>query len=528
MMMRKNLFIALLAIGAGLNSRAQSATVTLTIPEKKFFVDPMIYGEMLENVNDSVIYGGITDVNGNARPYVTQLIKDLNIPVMRWPGGTVVHEYRWRNGIGPKNLRPVVTTYAWKGRENYQFGTDEFLQWCSAIGTEPYINLNMGNHPEYQGTLWEALEWIEYVNGSADSSHMGKLRALYGHPQPYHVKYWGIGNENYGPWGRHSKESDTVYAEKLNVWAGAIKRKYPELNLLGVGHTLGWNKTVLEKNAAYLDFLTQHYYVVSKIKDGKLQSPDASLFAPARMEKHLELLGKQLDEINQQLNRTTHPIRLSVDEWNNRHAVFEEQEFRFTRQSPRRQFDVAVAAGMLNVFIRQCHTVGMANYIFPVNGHGLIRTLNNNDAFVTPLYYLFKAYREWMTGQRIDVTVQGPGIMGSAVKTTIEGDCQEMELDNQLLPFIDAAGVMTANKAIHVALVNRSALASQKIQLSIPKGYKIAWLWEMGNSDINAFNSPDNRYHVQPAVHKISGNKKINPKIILPACGIAILELVND
>ena len=149
-MKNKLLICACLLLSGFGNAFSQKAAsdktkVRLQIPEKKIKIDPMIYGHMLENVNDSMIYGGVTDKKGNEYLHVTELLKPLEIPVMRWPGGTVIHEYRWKNGIGPRPLRPTDSTFAWKGIENYQFGTDEFLQWCKRIGTEPYINFNMGN-----------------------------------------------------------------------------------------------------------------------------------------------------------------------------------------------------------------------------------------------------------------------------------------------------------------------------------------------------------------------------------------------
>src|SRR5690606_2174111 len=139
----------------------------------------------------------------------------------------------------------------------------------------------------------------------------------------------------------------------LKQWATTIKQHYPELQLLGIGHTYRWNQRVLDSCGQLVDFLTQHYYVTSRVKDGKIQHATSTLFAPAKMEAHLAMLGAQLDSVNQRLGRNDRPIRLSVDEWNNRHSVNKGDQFKFTRQSPRRQFDVAVAAGMLNAFIRQ-------------------------------------------------------------------------------------------------------------------------------------------------------------------------------
>lgn len=501
---------------------AQTTSIKITIPEHNAKIDPMLYGQMLENVSDSMIYRGVVDSAGNERLPVTRLLKDLDIPVMRWPGGTVIHEYRWRNGIGPKFLRPSVQTYAWKGIENYQFGTDEFLQWCRRIGTAPYINFNMGNSIEYGGTLWEALEWMEYTNGSANTP-MGKLRAYNGHPEPYNVKYWCVGNENYGPWGRHTAEKDTAYARRLELWTGAIKKAFPDVSLLAIGHTLKWNREVLTKNGNYIDFLTQHYYVTSKLIDGVVQNPYSTLFAPAKMEAHLKMLGRQLDSVNQALGRTGNPIRLSIDEWNNRHSVFNNSTYRFSRQSPRQLLDAALVATMLNVFIRQSSTVGMANYIFPVNAHGLVRTIGNYDAFVTPPYYVFQQYRRWMRGRKLDIGIEGPGITPAVARPTIEGDSEEVQMGDEILTFIDAASVLDDDGNICVSLVNRSVDAAQKVTITLPTGFKAAEKWTMAHKNIHAINTPDNRDAIKPTVRKIN-NKSKTLTLVLDPCSIVLIN----
>ncbi len=520
-------FFYCLCIFLAFQAAAQTKTVLeIKIPEKKMPVDAMIYGQMLENVNDSMIYGGVADVDGNEQLHITPLVKDLDIPVMRWPGGTVVYEYRWRNGIGPRTLRPTVPTLAWQGKESYQFGTDEFLQWCQRVGTAPYINFNMGSHPLYQGTLWEALEWIEYVNGGAETG-MGKLRAYNGHANPYNVKYWCIGNENYlVSRAARVQDLDTVYANRLAVWASTIKEKYPGLHLLGVGSTTSWNKTVMERSGKYLHYLTQHYYVNTKLKDGQLQEASSTLFAPAKMEAHLQLLGKQLEQMNQQLQRTHDPIRLCVDEWNNRHSVFNGKEYKFTRQSVRKQFDVAVIAGMLNVFIRQSPTVGMANYIFPVNAHGLIRTVGTNDAYLTPLYYLFKQYRSKMLGNKVDVLVKGPGLTAAEANINIDGDTREIKMGDELLTFVDAAAVVNKEDAIFITLVNRSANTRQEVEINLPDGYRAGQIWELNHTNINAQNTADNRMEIIPQTRTIKQLGKKAAIQLLP-CAFAMVELVK-
>jgi len=523
-MMIKQAFVTTFTLLMVATASAQVTTVAIDIPDTPVAIDPMIYGQMLENVNDSMIYGGVTDLSGNVRAHLIPPLQELEIPVMRWPGGTVVHEYRWRNGIGPKPLRPTDSTYAWKGIENYQFGTDEFLQWCRQIGTEPYINFNMGNHGQYGGALWEALEWMEYVNGDP-ATGLGKLRAHHGHAAPYNVKYWCIGNENYGPWGRHGNESDTAYAQKLATWATAIKARHPEAQLLAVGYTLKWNQTVLETTGKDIDFLTHHYYVTSRVKDGEIQHPVRTLFAPAKMEAHLDQLGAQLAVMNARLGRTDNPIRLSIDEWNNRHSINAGDQFRFTRHSPRRQFDVAVVSGMLNAFIRQSPHVGMANYIFPVNAHGLIRTVGDTDAYRTPIYHVFKQYRQQMTGHRLATTVQGPSIATAEIEPTIEGHADEATFAVESLPYIDAAAVHHGDGNIYVSLVNRSPDTGHRVEVAVPSGYAGDTVWMLAHADINAHNSEADRTAVEPTVQPIAA-KRGKVAVHVPACGLYIVKLV--
>ena len=523
---------ALLAIGLylGLSLRlgqAQETIVKIGIPDTLVQVDPMIYGQMLENVNDSMIYGGVADLSGNVRWHLIPHLRELNIPIMRWPGGTVVYEYHWRNGIGPRNERPTVSNLAWGGIENYQFGTDEFLQWCKKVGTTPYINLNMSLHPDYEGTLGEALDWMAYVNGDRHTGY-GKLRAENGHAEPYNVLYWCIGNENYLP-SRSARvqESDEQYARRLNVWASTIRHYHPDVKLLGIGHTKKWNQTVLEESGHLIDFLTQHYYVNARVKGGEIQSPLSTLFAPAKMEAHLAQLGAQLAVMNGKLGRTDHPIRLSVDEWNNRHSVESGAGYKFSRQAPRRQFDVAVVGGMLNAFIRQSPHVGMANYIFPVNAHGLIRTVGNDDAYQTPIYHVFKQYREQMVGVKLAATVEGPSIDTGELNLTIDGDTNydSIVLAKARLPYIDAAAVRHADGNIYVSLVNRSPDSAHRVSIAIPAGYGSDSIWMLSHEDINARNSADNLTEIVPSVKTIGSSRGKADTEISP-CGLHIIKLV--
>ena len=500
--------------------KQKTTTVTVTMPRKPAKINPMIYGQMFEDCNDEIIYGGIVGKQGEPRPHIDEMLKPLQIPIMRWPGGTFIHEYHWENGIGPVDKRPVVDIQHWGGIENYRFGTDEFLQWCNKMGVEPYLNFNMANSPT-GGTLEDALNWIEYTNGSTDTPY-GNKRATNGHAAPYGVKYWGIGNENYGPWGVHNQETAAEYSARLQEWASAIRAKYSDLKLLAVGHTLDWDKTILLQNGTLIDMLTQHYYVFSQLKNDSILEPLSTLFAPAKMEAHLVELSSLLNDMNDKLERQANPITLSIDEWNNRHQVFSDDQFMFTRNDLRRQFDVAVTAGMLNAFIRQCAIVEMANYIFPVNGHGLVRTIGEDDGFRTPTYYLFELYRQMMIGEQMDIDIDGPGVNTSELDFFIEGDASEINLGDHALAFVDGAAVLANDGYINIALTNRSPDTAAEVKLNYPENYMPEKKWEITHPNINAFNSADNRDEITPREETLNSKQKT---FEIAPCGWVLIRL---
>jgi alpha-N-arabinofuranosidase len=150
--------------------------------------------------------------------------------VVRYPGGNFVSTYHWLDAVGPKDKRPRRPELAWLGEESNQFGTDEFIEWCEAMGCEPYLCLNMGT-----GTLDEALAWVEYCN-SDKNTYYANLRRQNGREKPYNVKYWSLGNEVWGPWqvGQMSAED---YTKTAFQWAKALKLLDPSIKLIACGRT---------------------------------------------------------------------------------------------------------------------------------------------------------------------------------------------------------------------------------------------------------------------------------------------------
>lgn len=501
----------------------QTTNISIKIPEDPTPIDPMIYGQMLEDCNDKVIYGGLLNKKNEENPSVFKLLQSLQMPIVRWPAGTYIHEYNWENGIGPKEKRPKIACIRWGGYDTNLFGTDEFLQWCQKIGTIPYLNFNMSNHPEYAASLGDALNWIEYVNGSEETA-FGMKRIANGHTDPYNVKYWCLGNENYGSYGIHKAETADFYANKLYQWASCIKTLHPDLYLLGVGHTDDWNQKILEKNGQLIDFLTVHFYMGAKIKEDCIQDPTYTLFAPLKTELQIQSNCILLNRINSQFNRTDNPIRLSIDEWNCRHSVFSNGKYAFTRNDDRRVFDVATIAGMLNVFIRHSQYVGMANYIFPVNGHGLIRSVGDDDAYKSTIYYVFELYRKHMYGKNLTINIEGPDITLTTNKLAVEGNFDSSLLpENIVATYIDGTVVMPDDNTINIALINRSPEDSHKINIQAPDGFIPVERYLLEEKDINAANTKENRNKITPQSIKLS-SKQLDLTIVIPPCGFTIVK----
>lgn len=524
--MKRLIFTAILAL-CTIPLFAQSSKVkeskttqlTITIPSEKIAINPMIYGQMLEDCNDKVIYGGIVNNEGKENPAVTELLRPLNIPVMRWPAGTAIYDYEWRKGIGKE--RRAEKEYIWGGKEYYTFGTDEFISWCRQLDIEPYINIPMGNNNTYEHSLGNALDWIEYVNG-AESTTYGALRAKNGHKEPYGVKLWCIGNENYLGNRFHKGESAETYATNLAQWAKVIKSIYPDLNLLGVGHLPAWTKVVLDKSNEWIDYVTLHYYITARIDNTTLLDPHRTLFTAALVEANLKENIEVLKAANAKYGREQNPIRFSIDEWNNRHSVKGEKSFYFTRQDDRRQYDVITTATILNVFLRNSPYVAMANYIFPVNGHGLLKTVGEDDAYRSAVYYVFELYRNHLVGNLLNVDIEGGGISAARLGdyARLEGDvASNTKSIEQDLCYVDAAATINDNGDICIALANRSHDSAQKIRLNLPEGYSVAEVWSLESENISAANTVENRDLVQPKLS--NGNKGA---ISLSPCGLKIVK----
>jgi len=283
------------------------------------------------------------------------LLRDLNSPVYRWPGGNFVSGYDWKDGIGDRDRRPPRKNPAWKGIEPNDVGIDEFMVLCRELGTEPYIAVNTG-----LGGVESAAEQVQYVNGAA-TTPMGRKRAENGHSTPYGVKWWGIGNEMYGDWQLgHMPLAE--YVKKHNRVVDAMRAIDPKIVPIGVGAVGDWTKQMLTTSAGHMSLLSEHTYWQSR--------PDV----PAHVEQAVTAIRKIADA--HRAYRRELPslkgkdIRLALDEWNYWYGPNEYGELgtRYFLQ------DGIGAAAALHEMFRNSDLFFMANYAQTVNVIGAIKT----------------------------------------------------------------------------------------------------------------------------------------------------------
>lgn len=307
------------------------------------------------------------------RPDTLALLKELDGTNYRWPGGNFVSGYDWRDGIGDRDRRPPRKNPAWQGIEHNDFGIDEFMVFCRILDTEPIIVVNTG-----LGDVEMAIEELQYVNGPADSP-MGKLRAENGHPEPYDVTYWGIGNEMYGEWQLgHMPLED--YVKKHNRFAEAMWEEDPDIKLVAVGAVGSWTEGMFTHSADHMDLISEHFYVQSR--DDLVEHVEQ---AANRVRQIAEAHRRYREEIPALADKE---IPVTLDEWNYWYGEHVYGELG-TRYYLRDGLGVAEA---LNEFARNTDVYAMANYAQTVNVIGAIKTTQTDAAFETTGLML-KMYR---------------------------------------------------------------------------------------------------------------------------------------
>ena len=460
--MKKTLaFILLFALISCGEESAQRLSAVIEISENPAgAVDNYIFGHFIENLG-RCFYGGIWDpkapvekIAGGIRKDVADLVRAVNPPLIRYPGGLYADAYHWQNGIGPRELRPVIENPYWSFMgerfappDTNQFGTDEFMAFLSYTGGEAYIQVNYST-----GTTEEAAAWVEYVNG-ASTTYWGSKRAEYGHPEPYGVKIWGIGNEIWGFWA-YGHTDPVSYAERYLEFAKAMKAVDPNLKFTAAGYTSDWNVPFLEVAGEEVDYLTVHAYVpgpVAFVPPGE-DYYRAMVAAPLYLRQMVE---DAYSDIVSVLGENTE-TKVSFDEWN---VGWRANDVEIGREFTMRE--ALFSAGVLIEFMRLSAEgkLGMANYAQLVNALGLIYT-EKNYAFVTPPYYAFLLTRELRDVELLESHISSPVFSSRAF-----ADLPPQED----VPYVDAVAVKKDEKTLFVFFINRHIRREAVLSVVFPE-----------------------------------------------------------
>ena len=325
---------------------------------------------------------------GGVRRDVFDKVKALRPAFIRWPGGNVAQDYRWPWGVGPRDARVTWSNLSWKNEpEPSDFGTDEFILFSRAVGAEPSITVNV----EGRGaTVEEAAAWVEYCNGPAGSEY-GARRAENGHPQPFRVKYWEIGNEIWGNWVRGHSNAET-YARNYLRYAKAMRAVDPSIKLIAVGdNNMSWNETVLRIAGEQIDYLAvHHYYGRREMGDDRMNLMARPLF--------FERFYEQLEQTMRELV-PGRQIKLAINEW----GLDLPTQQQYSLES------ALYSARLMNVFERSGEIVEMSAVSDLVNGWpGGIIQAGRHGVFVSPIYLVNQLYNEHRGNDRLAATVNGP------------------------------------------------------------------------------------------------------------------------
>lgn len=475
-----------------------------------------IYGHFSEHLGRCIYEGfwvgpdsPVPNENG-IRKDVVDALRDIGIPNLRWPGGCFADEYHWKDGIGSKEDRPTMINTHWGGvTEDNSFGTHEFMELCQQLDCEPVICGNLGS-----GTIHEMSQWVEYFN-SDNVSPMTKLRAENGREKSWHVKFWNLGNENWGCGGNMTAE---YYADVMRRYSTYCK-DYGDNKLYRVAcgpsaDDFEWMETLMKdpKNRNMFQGISLHYYTGT----WSWESRSATQFEEDLWFKIIDTAYK-IDKIitaHKMIMDQYDPENtkgLIVDEW----GVWYEVEpgtnpgFLYQQNTLR---DAMVASLTLDVFNNHCDRVKMANIAQVVNVLQAMILTKEDQIVLTPTFYVFKMYK----------------VHHEATLLPLNLTCEEYSYGEKSVPALSASASKDDNGLIHITMTNLNPNKNIKVSCELRGENKKL---SVKNSEVitaekmnayNDFGKPEAVNINEFDSYKI---KKNNITVELPAKSVVMIEL---
>lgn len=470
-------------------------------------VDRRLYGSFIEQWGRAV-YGGIyepghPDANDKGfRKDVIELVKELNVPIVRYPGGNFLSGYQWEDGIGPVENRPRRLEQAWSTIETNQIGTNEFIDWSKYADTEVMMAVNLGTRGAQ-----EAKNLVEYCNHSG-GTYWSNLRKSHGYNEPHSIKTWCLGNEMDGPWQICSKTADE-YGRLAQETAKVMKWVDPDIELVACGSSFSamptfaqWEATVLDHTYEQVDYLSLHSYYSND------EGGTANFLARSMdMDNFIKSVIATCDYVKAK-KRSKKTMNLSFDEWNVWYMTPMDSIPRWTIAPPINEniydlLDALVVGCMLITLLRHADRIKIACIAQLVNTIAPIMTENDGPCWRQTIFYPF-----------LHASLFGRGISLNAVIKSPLYDCKNY-CD---VPYADAAAVYNEeNEELVIFAVNRDMEGPLLLEMDIRdfKGYHLFEHLVLEHEDIKAVNDKNNPFNVVPHNRGITSIEDGKASIIL-------------
>jgi alpha-N-arabinofuranosidase len=456
-------------------------------------LDRKVFGSFIEHLGRS-IYGGVyepgsklSDPNG-FRKDVMEEVKKLGVPIIRYPGGNFVSGYNWLDGVGPRNKRPVVLDKAWNTIEPNQFGTNEFLEWCRLVGSEPLMGLNLGT-----GTPEMAAALVEYCNLETGTK-WSDLRRQHGIEKTHNVKWWCLGNEMDGGW-QIGHMPAREYGLKARDCANQMRMVDPLVQLIACGSSgpgmatyLEWDREMLEECYDQVDGISLHcYYRNDNQETGAAGDTSKFLTFNLEMENQIAEVTGVCDYVRAR-KRSRKKLWLSFDEWNvwyrARGGDGRRTQAPHLLEEVYNLEDALLVGGFLNSLMRCAERVKVACLAQLVNVIAPITT-NPNGLFRQTIFYPYQWALQCARGDVLDLAVESE-------KYNVRGESPA--------PYIDASATMDKDGSVSLFLLNRDLNKARDVELVwrdvSPK--RVLFSQVLTGMDLKAVNSFENPKNVQP------------------------------
>jgi alpha-N-arabinofuranosidase len=496
--------------------RTADSGVTVDLNRPIGRVQPEIYGQFMSRrrwvVEDALHQPKHQDADefGNRRT-VVDAVRELAPPVIRWPGGCTGTSYEWGRGIGPVEDRSRTIDWHFGYDVSNDFGTAEFVRYCREVGAEPQINLTTGT-----GTLREALNWLEYCNSRHDS-HYANLRRSHGYAEPFDVKYWQIGNEDWGEW-EIGRVPAAEHARRCREWGRALHKLDPRLAVLAAGALradllLDWNLPLLREAWDDLDYLCLHTYwrFDPTRPDGDY---DRLIGATDREEQSIRALRGLIDLVAREKDAIRTP-KLAFTEWNAANLLHKEMspEWR-PSESQYRMVDAVVCGAFLNVMQRQSDIVGLANFAQTINVVGAL-VVSQDDVIRESVYWPLWMQRNHSGPVAVEAQVDSPDVY-----------CESSSGRPGSVPALDVSATRDdGGETLWLSIANREKDAAHDIAVRLrgKRATGAARRCELSAPDPLSMNTVAEPDVITPAWTSV--DLSADPVISVPACSYNVFEI---